>query len=352
MADPKDSGARARAKVITRKYDAYVVAASANGRLFGVAFGDGNVRLVDSETPEADPVTVAAHSGAVLCLAPDITPGSFLTGGDDGKLMRIAPPDVCEVIAEEKGRWIDQVTAHAGSGVRVYAAGKEATILPKGSPKNDIAAPRKLKHPTGVGGLAINPKGKRLAVSHYNGVSLWWLGAEGNATVLEWKGSHLNLAWSPDGEHLISIMQENSLHGWRLSDNEHMRMTGYGAKVRSMAFTKRGHFLATGGADAIICWPFTGGGPMGRAPLEFGYAGGAPVTAVASNPKHDVLAAGFEDGTVIIGQPGPATPALIVMGSGVLGEGKGITAMAWNPDGDRLLAGAEDGTLHLADFRL
>ena len=335
------SGATRRAKVVTRKYDAYVVAASANGRLFGVAFGDGNVRLVDSENIDADPTTIAAHSGAVLSLAPDLEAGAFLTGGDDGKVVRTAPPAVCEVIAEEKGRWIDHVTAHAGAGVRAYASGKEATILAKGKP------PRKIKHPTAVGGLAINPKGKRLAASHYNGVSLWWLGAEGNPTVLEWKGSHLNLAWSPDGDYLISCMQENSLHGWRLADGELMRMTGYAAKIRSMAFTRRGHFLATGGADAIICWPFTGGGPMGRAPLEFGHAGGTPVTAVAANPKHDVIAAGFEDGTLLIGQPGLATPALIVMG-----EGAAITAAAWNPDGDRLLAGAEDGTLHIADFRL
>lgn len=341
MVEKGEAGGKRRAKVVTRKYDAYVVAAHANERLFGVGFGDGHVRLVDSENIDADPTTIAAHDGAVLSLAPDINPGFFLSGGDDGKVMCSGPPAVSELIAEEKGRWIDHVTAHAESGTRVYSVGKEATVLGK-------KGVRKLKHPTAVGGLAINPKGKRLAVSHYNGVSLWWLGAEGNATVLEWKGSHLSLAWSPDGDYVISIMQENALHGWRLSDNEHMRMTGYGAKVRSMAFTRRGHFLATGGADAIICWPFTGGGPMGRAPLEFGYAGGAPVTAVASNPKHDVLAAGFEDGTVLIGQPGPATPALIVMGDNTAA----VTAMAWNPDGDRLVAGCEDGTLHVADFRL
>ena len=333
--------------MVTRNFGAYVVAAAVNGRLFGVAFGDGAVRLVDSETPDAEPVMVAAHKGAVLCLAPDITPGAFLSGGDDGKMMRIAAPGTAEIIAEEKGRWIDHVTAHDGSGFRAYASGRDA-VDPRQGAK---AEPRKLKHPTAVGGLAINPKGRRLAASHYNGVSLWWLGAQDSAaTVMEWKGSHLQLAWSPDGDYVISAMQENSLHGWRLSDGEHMRMSGYAAKVRSMAFSRRGHFLATGGADAVICWPFTGGGPMGKAPSEFGFADGAPVTAVAANPKHDVVAAGFGNGTVLIGQPGPATPALIVMGNG--GGDAAVTALAWNPDGDRLLAGTEAGDLHIADFRL
>jgi WD40 repeat protein len=196
--------------------------------------------------------------------------------------------------------------------------------------------------------LAINPKGKRLAATHYNGVSLWWLAAqEGTPTILEWKGSHLQVAWSPDGDYVLTTMQENSLHGWRLSDGEHMRMSGYASKVRSLAFTRRGHFLATGGSEQVICWPFTGGGPMGKAPAEFGGAGGAPVTAVAANPLHDVIAAGFENGTIVLGQPGPGGTALVQKATGNC-----ITAIAWNPDGDRLIAGTEGGDLHLVDFRL
>src|SRR5690606_7316971 len=153
--------------------------------------------------------------------------------------------------------------------------------------------------------LAINPKGKRLAVSHYNGVSLWWLASAAAPSALEWPGSHLQAAWSPAGDYLITAMQENALHGWRLSDSEHMRMTRYPGKVRNIAFTRRGHFLATTGADSVICWPFTGGGPMGKAPVEFGTAtGGALVSTVAANPKLDLIAAGFEDGSVLVGQPG------------------------------------------------
>ena len=179
------------------------------------------------------------------------------------------------------------------------------------------------------------------------GVSLWWLGAEGAATRLEWKGSHLQVMWSPDGDYVLTAMQESSLHGWRLSDGEHMRMSGYMAKIRSMAFTKRGHYLATGGSERVICWPFTGGGPMGKAPTEFGGTAGAPVTAVAAHPFHDVMAAGFEDGTLQMGQPGAGGGAKLIMKP----TGNGVTALVWNPDGDKLLAGTENGDVHVADFR-
>lgn len=340
MASTKGASTPGAVPVVTHTFDAQVTGACANGRLFGVAFGDGMLRLFDSETLDAQPVETQAHNGVVLCLSADIEKGAFLSGGDDGKLVKTSAVGATETIVEHKGRWVEQVTSHAGSGVRVYAVGKDAFILGKQK------EPRKLSHTATVGGLAINPKGRRLAVAHYGGVSLWWLAQDSPAVLLPWKGSHLNTVWSPDGDYVVTAMQENALHGWRMSDGEHMRMSGYGAKVRSLDFSRRGHFLATGGAEQVICWPFTGGGPMGKAPLEFGGAGGAPCTAVAGNPEMDVFAAGFEDGSVIVGQPGPRAAVLVAMGAGTP-----VTALCWNPDGDRLLAGTEDGDVYVADFR-
>ncbi len=336
------AGTGGKGRISTFAFGDYVVSAAVNGRLFAVALGDGTVRLIDGETLDAPSTTVKAHKGAALCLCADIDKGAFLSGGDDGRLVRIAPPATIDVIAEIKNRWIEHVTAHAESGVRAYASGKDAFILGKKS-----ASPRKVTHASSVGGLAINPKGKRLAATHYNGVSLWWLAAQdGAATTLEWAGSHLQVAWSPDGNYVLTAMQENALHGWRLSDGEHMRMSGYASKVRSLAFSRRGHFLATGGSERVICWPFTGGGPMGKAPVEFGGAGGAPVTAVAANPVHDMFAAGFENGTLILGQAGPGGTALIMKANG-----NAVTSLVWSPDGDRVLAGTENGDVHIADFR-
>jgi len=318
----------------------YAVASAVNGRLIAIGFGDGTVRLFDSETPDATPVAVAAHQGACLSLSADVEKGAFLSGGDDGKLVKVAAIGTAETVWEQKGRWLEQVTTHAGAGVRAFSVSKTAYLMNK---KGEI---RELAHPSAVGGLAINPKGKRLAATHYNGVSLWWLGSTAAPTVLEWRGSHLAAAWSPDGDYIVTAMQENALHGWRLSDSEHMRMTGYPGKVRGLAFTRRGHFLATAGSESVVCWPFSGSGPMGKPPVEFGGAGGAFVSAVAANPNMDIVAAGFEDGSVLIGQPGSANTIGVVEPSG-----SPVTTLAWNPNGDRLLAGNEAGAVHMADFR-
>ena len=95
-------------------------------------------------------------------------------------------------------------------------------------------------------------------------------------------------------------MQENALHGWRLEDGKHMRMTGYPAKVKSWSFSAKGRYLATSGAPAAILWPFAGkDGPRNKAPLELGTRGNAMVTSVACHPDEDMLAVGFNDGMIL-----------------------------------------------------
>ena len=121
--------------------------------------------------------------------------------------------------------------------------------------------------PSTVGGFAFAPKGFRLAVAHYNGVSLWFPNAQAKPEMLEWKGSHLDVAYSPDGQFLVTAMQEPTLHGWRLVDGKHMRMSGYPRAVRSFGWTAGGKFLATSGSEQLVLWPFQGkDGPMGKQP--------------------------------------------------------------------------------------
>ena len=154
--------------------------------------------------------------------------------------------------------------------------------------------------PSTVGGLAFAPKGLRLAIAHYNGVTLWFPNMAAKPEFLEWAGSHLGVTFSPDNKFLVTAMHEPALHGWRLADNRHMRMSGYPGRVRSMSWSAGGKGLATSGADTVIVWPFASkDGPMGKepamlAPLQ------ARVSAVACHPKQDIMAAGYSDGTVLM----------------------------------------------------
>jgi WD40 repeat protein len=200
--------------------------------------------------------------------------------------------------------------------------------------------------PSSVGGLAFSPNGKRLAASHYNGVSLWWMNAkDATPTKLAWKGSHLGLIWHPDGKILLTSLQEPALHGWRFSDMNEMQMQGYAAKIQSMDFTPRGKYLATSGAEQVICWPFFGGGPWGKTPLTLGGVDGRLVTCVAAHPKDELVAAGYGDGMIVLA---PLDGRMEVMiHQPVAEKGASVTGLVWNGDGSCLFATLENGMMLL-----
>jgi WD40 repeat protein len=256
----------------------------------------------------------------------------ILIGGDDGKLVALDKAGAVTVLATDpKRRWIDNVAVHPDGAV-AWSVGKTAFIRqPKGEEKS-------LDVPSTVGGLAFAPKGLRLAIAHYNGATLWFPNMAAQPEFMAWAGSHVGVCFSPDNKFLVTAMQEPALHGWRLADNKHMRMTGYPSRVKSMAWSLGGKFLATSGADAVIMWPFgSKDGPMGKepamlAPLQ------AKVTAVACHPKQDVLAAGYDDGTVLM--------VRMHDGAEILVRRNGtpqVTALGWNASGSWLAFSDETG---------
>jgi len=287
-----------------------------------------NVAMVDAEGAVS---RLAVHGGGILCAASDDT--RVVMGGDDGKLVALsAKGEVALLATDPKRRWIDNVALH-GDGAVAWSAGKTAFV------RSGKAEDKSFDAPSTVGGLAFAPKGLRLAIAHYNGVTLWFPNMAAKPEVLEWAGSHLGVVFSPDNKFLVTAMHEPSLHGWRLADNRHMRMTGYPGRVRSMSWSAGGKALATSGADTVIMWPFASkDGPMGKepamlAPLQ------ARVSAVACHPKQDILAAGYSDGTILMVRLDDGAEILVRRRNAIAP----VAALVWNAKGTMLAFAAEDG---------
>jgi WD40 repeat protein len=322
---PQTATERAALRVEAR---APVTGAVVSGDVVVATYGDGAVRLF---RPGLPPLTVAAHRGAILSVAADAA--GAVTGGDDGRCLLVARDGSVATLAEHPGAWIDCVAAHP-SGLRACSVGRCAHVWRPGASRPDA-----LEHPSTVGGLAFDPKGLRLAVAHYGGATVWEAAARRwKPSRLSWKGSHVGATFSLDGKYLVTAMQEDALHGWRLRDRADMAMSGYPAKVKSFAWVGDAPWLATSGADSAVCWPFDGkDGPMGRPPEETCFGAKRLCSAVAGLVGEDIVIAGFRDGAVLAGRVGADGDA-VVKGSG----GAAVTALALTPEG-WLLIGCEDG---------
>ena len=342
MSEAAEKVLQSRGKTI--ELDAFVVKAAFDraGTACAFALGDGTVAI--KRLGEDDWQRSQGHQGAILALATDAAPQGWISGGDDGRFHRILPDGTAALIAPFGMRWVENVASFTdGARNRLVAcsAGKKLVIF---NARDDEL--KVLEHPSTVTGMVFDAKGKRIAASHYDGASVWLVSSRSDTPRrLEWKGSHIGIAMSPDGDNVVTSMQENSLHGWRLSDNQHMRMTGYPSKTQALSFTKGGKWLATSGADSVVLWPFFGGGPMGKPPTELAGGDGVTCTYVACHPKDDLVAAAFADGLVVIADIGSARILPVA------GAGRGpVSALAWSLDGSHLAFGTEGGFAAVVDL--
>ena len=310
-----------------------VIAAHFLGRMAVFVLGDETMVLAP---PRGEAKTLTVHGGAILATA--VGESVIVTGGDDGKVVETDVSGTSRTVATDpKNRWIDHV-AVGPDGAVAWSAGKTAFV--QGKELCSIDAP------STVGGLAFLPKGFRLAIAHYNGATLWFPNApQSTPENLEWKGSHLGVTVSPDGRFLVTAMQEPMLHGWRLVDRQHMRMSGYATRVMSVGWTAGGKWLATSGAPQLILWSFqTKEGPMGKQPRQL-----APsqhrIAKVACHPRQDIVATGYEDGMLLL--------VRIDDGAEILAKKPGdapVSALAWSADGTLLAFGTDNGEAGILDL--
>jgi FOG: WD40 repeat len=283
-----------------------------------------------------------AHQGLLTCIR-DPHSATLITGGEDGKVLRIGHDGSVTELADAPRKWIG-VVAGGPQGAVAYAHGRSSFVRLSDGTTKEYPEQRSVE------GIAFAPKGLRIAAARYNGVTLHWVGTNGAPVDLEWKGAHTGVTFSPDGRFLVTTMQENALHGWKLDgkpgEARHMRMTGYPAKVKSLSWSVKGKWLASSGAPAAIVWPFSSkDGPMGKAPLELGTRADIMVTQVAFHPAEEVLAIGFVDGMILGVRIADGKEALLRRpGNGA------ITGMSWSATGKLLAFSSEAGDCGVIDI--
>ncbi len=315
--------------------DGFCLFAAFIGEVPVYALADGTVHRLDHGH-----IALQMHDG-LTCAALSQDGKALITGGEDGLVRAMnAQGDAGDVGSTGK-KWVTAL-ATGPQGAVAYAAGKTAFVKLGDGTVKEFTEERSIE------GLAFAPKGLRLATARYNGGTLFWVGTAGKPIDLEWKGAHTGVMFSPDGRYVVTTMQENALHGWRLDDmkaHAHDRLSVQGedagrGRPRASGWRPRvrrrrssGRFRARTGRWARRRWNSARAANRWR-------------PAVACHPEEDIVAIGYNDGMILAVRFGDEKEVLLRRG------GKGpVSALAWDGQGYRVAFGSETGDCGVIDIR-
>lgn len=257
----------------------------------------------------------------------------LVTGGQDGNVALWDLGSGALVRRLPSGGWVTRVAWKPGEDLFAVAAGRTLQLRDS---EGDLVRTFE-EHPSTVSDLAFGPGGREIATAAYNGVLRFSAVREKPVQRLEWKGSSLALAWSPNGKYIATGDQDATVHFFYVGSGKNSMMSGYPFKVLELSWEARSRYLATGGGPEVIVWDCTGRGPEGSTPIVLpGHEG--RVTAVAYQRRGSLLASGGADGVVALWDPSRTERVL-----GVATVGSPVTALAWSPDDAFLAAGTESG---------
>lgn len=207
--------------------------------------------------------------------------------------------------------------------------------------------------------VAFSPDGKQIISGDENGIPKLWDVATGQV-IRTFKGGYSNIikgynsniiisiAFSPDGNQIISGSLNNTLKLWDVASGQEIRIfTGHSKPVTSVAFSPDGKQALVGSNDATLkLWDVTSGreiriftGHSYLAPSRvFSYI----LSSVTFSPDGKQILSGGADKTFKLWNA--------VTGQEIRtfkGHSEGVNSVAFSPDGKQILSGSDDKTLKL-----
>lgn len=301
-----------------------------NGKLFVVGDAGGAVHAFEGTSGKEAWAIPNAHDGGVMDLAVSEDGSRAATVGQDGELAlwNLADGQLYRRVVVANG-WAEHTTWSPGGEQIAVASGRVATVLSSDGERVWTSE----DHPSTVSALRWVTDNE-LATTCYGRVTFFDISSMQESQRLEWKGSLVSLALSPDGNIVACGSQDNSIHFWRRSSGEDSMMSGYPFKPSVLAFSADGLLLATNGNVAITVWSFEGDGPEGTRP-EVLKLHALPVSTLAFTRRQRRLASGGRDSGVVVWDlqnsgDGPAVGTALASAS--------VERVYWRPDGRGLAA--------------
>jgi WD40 repeat protein len=202
------------------------------------------------------------------------------------------------------------------------------------------------EQPSTIAAVCLRPDNEGVGIGIYGGIRLYRFAELEPYEDLQWKGSIIDVRWSPNRRFVAASSQERTINFWRLPfrPGQQLTMSGYPSKVRELAWDEESRYLATGGCELITVWDVSGKGPAGTRPIQLKFHE-ERLTALQFQPGGARLASGSRDGKLAIWKSVKATQPEFVAELD-----SPISTLCWSPCGRHIVAGTSSGFVtHFTD---
>mgnify|MGYP000545085843 CR=1 FL=1 len=239
--------------------------------------------------------------------------------------------------------------AMSPEGTLLAAGRRDGTIILVDTAMRRPIGPILKGHEGGVQDLAFTPDGDGLVSAGDDGVVHFWTVADGLAgedrSLLQAGDVIWGVRFDPQGETLATAGEDGTVRLWELGDEAALRapLIDRVGDFLSVAFAPDGGGLIAGnGEGEIFGWSLPSAAPLFK-PIHGAHT--SDVWKLEFSPQGDRFATASSDATSMVVE----YPSGRIIGRAFAGAA-GINDVAFTPSGEILVGGGSDGALHLWDL--
>jgi len=282
-------------------------------------------------------ILTGSHDYSLDCVGFSQDGHYLATAGQEGKVriwqLGVNSPNFKPITTLDQGNaWIDSLGWHPQKNLLAFAVNRQVKVWDVN--EGQLMAELNFAD-SSVFNIAWHPQGKLLAASGHGSVKVWNIENWSDPPeTLELPGSSLDCAWSSHGDYLASGNLDRTISVLHWGNPSPWLMQGFPGKVSKVAWSNTSDpVLASSCQDAVIVWEFSNEiNNWQNRVLQHDQA----IQAITFAPNSSLLVSASNDGGIQLWSKAKKLTKI------VSGKIK-FSCLAWNPTGDYLAAGGQNG---------